>query len=155
MVEPPDTLPSSRHEVSQDQLARYADTSGDWNPLHLDPAFAAATPYGRPIAHGMLVLAFLSDMLSSAFGLSWSSGGKLRVRFRAPVYPGDVVVAEGALRKRSPPAGEVTYDVTCRSQTGEPVITGEATLPWPMAVEGPTAAEGSMAENGSQGSPSS
>ena len=64
MREAPERLRAVEHRVTQEQLARYAEASGDYNPLHLDPAFAAGTPYGRPIAHGMLVLAFVSELLA-------------------------------------------------------------------------------------------
>lgn len=141
------------HAITQEQLFRYADASGDRNPLHLDPDFAADTPYGKTIAHGMLVLASLSEMMTRAAGLAWLTGGKLKVRFRAPVFPGDTVTTSGVLR--SPAAGPapprppeaqaasgprppeapgrlgVIYDVTCRNQREQEVITGEASLIWP------------------------
>ena len=110
-------------------MVRYADASGDHNPLHLDPAFAAGTTYGKPIAHGMLVLAFLSEMLVNSFGLRWFDGGKLQVRFRAPVYPGDVVTAGGTLQTQSAEDDWTVYRVACTNQSGVEVITGEARVP--------------------------
>ena len=130
MAAPPATLATTVHPVSQDRLFRYAEASGDHNPLHLDPSFAAGTPYGRPIAHGMLVLAFLSVTLTKTFGLSWFAGGKLEARFRAPVYPGDVITAEGALQAAPADGGSATYRVSCTNQSGVQVITGQATVPW-------------------------
>ncbi len=142
MASPPSTLPPVTHAITQEQLFRYADASGDRNPLHLDPDFAAGTPYGGTIAHGMLVLAFLSEMMTRAAGMAWLTGGKLKVRFRATVYPGDTVTTRGVLR--APAAGpdpprppqapgrlRVVYDVACRNQREEEVITGEASLRWP------------------------
>ena len=63
----PETLTPVTHRVSQAQLVKYADASGDHNPLHLDGDIASGTPYGKPIAHGMLVLA--SVALLSAMGI--------------------------------------------------------------------------------------
>ena len=131
MATPPATLPGVAHAVSQAQINRYAEASGDHNPLHLDPAFAAGTQYGGTIAHGMLVMAFLSEMMTKAFGMVWVSKGKLKVRFRAPVYPGDTITSEGSLRQGGDESGEAAYNVACRNQSQEPVITGEARLPWP------------------------
>ena len=74
MAAPPPTLPSVERTVSQAQIVRYAEASGDHNPLHLDQAFAAGTSYGGTIAHGMLVMAFLSEMLTKAFGTGWIAG---------------------------------------------------------------------------------
>ena len=124
MDAPPATLRPVVHTITQGQLERYADASGDRNPLHLDPQFAAGTRFGRTIAHGMLVLAFLSEMMTQA-------SGRLKVRFRAPVFPGDVVATEASLRAGEPASGQAVYDVTCRNQSKEEVITGEATVPWP------------------------
>ena len=44
--------------------------SGDHNPIHTDPAFAATTPFERPIAHGMLLLAYVMEMLTTTYGAS-------------------------------------------------------------------------------------
>ena len=65
--------------VTQEQINRYAEASGDFNPIHLDAQFAAASSFGRIVAHGMLVLAFLSEMMTTAFGSAWLESGKLKV----------------------------------------------------------------------------
>jgi 3-hydroxybutyryl-CoA dehydratase len=127
MSNAPAAIAGPAHRVTQAQLQRYADASGDHNPLHLDPRFAATTPYGKTIAHGMLVLAFISEMLTKEFGKSWLCGGKLKTRFRAPVFPGDTVTASGTLRATAD--GMAVYDVAVRNQDGAEVITGEASVP--------------------------
>jgi 3-hydroxybutyryl-CoA dehydratase len=127
MAAPPETLQGKTRTITQAQLAKYADASGDANPLHLDAEFAAGTPYGKPIAHGMLVLAFISELLTQHYGKSWLCGGKLKVRFRAPVYPGDTVTASGRLKSASD--ATATYEVLVRNQDGESVISGDATVP--------------------------
>ena len=111
---------------SQPQINAYADASGDRNPIHVDPAFAATTPFGGTIAHGMLVLALIGDVMRGAFGDAWSETGKLKVRFKAPTRPGDTVTASASLTK----AGEGTseYAVQCATQSGEVVIEGRASV---------------------------
>ncbi len=127
MSSPPASLAGAAHRVTQAQIAKYADASGDRNPLHLDAELAAATRFGRPVAHGMLVLAFASELLARSFGRAWLCGGKLRARFRSPVYPGDVVTAHGTLT--SADAAQATYRVAVRNQDGVDVITAQATVP--------------------------
>jgi 3-hydroxybutyryl-CoA dehydratase len=127
MPKPPDPLGEINHTVSQAQLKRYADASGDHNPLHLDEEFAAGTPYGRTIAHGMLVLAFASELMTKSFGRAWLYGGTMKSRFRAPVFPGDTVTASGVLKSAT--ADSATYMVAVRNQDGTDVITSEATVP--------------------------
>jgi len=75
-----DVLPVVKKRVTQEQVRRYADASGDHNPLHLDADFAAKTAFKRPIAHGMLTLAFVMELLTQAFGRTFLEGGRLRVR---------------------------------------------------------------------------
>lgn len=83
--------PPRAYKVGQDTIDRYAVVSGDRNPLHIDPAFAATTPYGRTIAHGMMTLCFLSDSMEEWAGAAWAETGALEVAFLAPVYADETV----------------------------------------------------------------
>jgi acyl dehydratase len=112
--------------ITQEQLHDYAAASGDHNPIHVDPAFAAATPFGGTIAHGMLVLALIAEMMHAAHGDEWTRSGRLKVRFKAPTRPGDTVTASAEETKRRDEA--VEYAVQCASQTGEVLIEGRATV---------------------------
>ena len=114
--------------LTQEQIARYAAASGDHNPIHVDEAFARGTPFGGTIAHGMLVLASISEMMAAAFGEAWIIGGKLRVRFRAPARPGDTITAS-ARPQPSQDGSTLTYAVECRNQHGELLISGTAEVP--------------------------
>ena len=114
--------------LSQEQLVRYADASGDHNPIHLDETFALATPFGGTIAHGMLVLASISEMMAVAFGEAWLAQGKLRVRFRAPARPGDTITA-GARPQAAREGATLIYAVECRNQDDELLISGTAEVP--------------------------
>jgi 3-hydroxybutyryl-CoA dehydratase len=107
-------------------LSAYADASGDHNPIHIDEAFAKTTPMGGTIAHGMLVLSFIAEMMTAAFGERWLSSGSLDVRFRAPARPGDTVTARAT--PQEPKDGRLRYAVECVSQNGEALITGTAEL---------------------------
>ena len=129
-VEAGQALPELRKAVTQEQINRYAEASGDFNPIHLDAQFAAASSFGRIVAHGMLVLAFLSEMMTTAFGSAWLESGKLKVRFRAPAYPGDEVTTFGQVTKLTDQEGSrrAVCAVGCRNQGGEELITGEASV---------------------------
>ena len=92
-------LPSLAKTLSQEKIDRYARASGDFNPIHVDPAFAAQTPFGGTIAHGMLLLAYLSEMLTAAFGQAWLSGGRLKVRFKGAARSGETVAIGGHVQR--------------------------------------------------------
>ncbi len=111
-------------ELTQEKINRYAQAGGDGNPLHTDPEFAARTQFGGTIAHGMLLLAYLSEMMTAEFGSAWLSGGWLKVRFKAPARPGDTVSAVGHVLRAE--GGRTVCALECRNQQGETLVSGEA-----------------------------
>ena len=120
-------VPPVVKRLTQEQIIRYADAADDHNPVHVDEAFARTTPFGGTIAHGMLTLASIAEMLTAAFGERWLSQGRLRVRFRAPARPGDEVTAMATAQ--SPRDGSWVYGVECKNQRGELLISGTAEVP--------------------------
>ncbi len=122
------SLPEIKKSIRQENINLYAEASRDFNPIHIDEEFAKKTPLGGTIAHGMLILAYVSQMMTVAFGQSWLTGGKLNIRFKAPARPGDVITVSGKIRKLDKSEGYVLVDcdILCSNQKGEAVITGEA-----------------------------
>ena len=76
----------------------------------------------------MLVLAYISQMMTDAFGKYWLTGGNLNVRFKAPARPGDAVTTSGKIRQIEEIGSQklIRCEVLCQNQDGETVITGEA-----------------------------
>jgi 3-hydroxybutyryl-CoA dehydratase len=124
------SLPGLSKTVNQDNINLYAKASRDFNPIHIDPEFAARSAAGGTIAHGMLILAYLSQMMTMAFEENWLSGGKLNVRFKSPARPGDTIMVSGKINKIFAGQDEtiVKCDVICANQKGETVISGEASV---------------------------
>ena len=125
-----DSLPSVVKQITQKDINRYAEASGDFNPIHIDESFAAKTPLGGTIAHGMLILAYVSEMMTEAFGESWVEGGKLSVRFKAPARPGDTITTSGKIDSIEHKEGVAYINCSVEScnQKGETVITGGAVV---------------------------
>ncbi|MFH0941806.1 MAG: MaoC family dehydratase [Chloroflexota bacterium] len=123
-------LPELKKTVTQADISLYARASRDFNPIHIDPEFAKKTPLGGTIAHGMLILAYVSQMLTDAFGIEWLTGGRLDLRFKAPARPGDTVTVSGVVAAVQDVGGArlVSINVDCRNQKDETVITGEASV---------------------------
>lgn len=119
MNAPLPTLPPVSRVIGRDEILAYAGITGDFNPVHVDEAFAAATPFGKPIAHGMLSLNLLWQSLRR--GLGAAAPISLDVRFVRPVLSGTCVTAGGTARGDGP-----GYDVWVRDEGGEPVIVGTA-----------------------------
>ena len=125
-----DALPTVERHVTQARIDKYAEASGDFNPIHVDADFAAASQFGRTIAHGMMVAATISEVMSAAFQMDWVERGRLKLRFKAPVFPDDTVTAFGnvkSIRERDG-MSEVVCSVGVRRQDGQAAITGEATV---------------------------
>ena len=125
-----DTLPTVEKSVTQERIRAYAEASGDFNPIHIDQEFAATSRFGGIIAHGMMVAASISEMMSMAFHETWAENGRLKLRFRAPVRMGDSVTASGSVKRvrESSEGREIVCAVRVERQTGEAAITGDATV---------------------------
>ena len=122
-------LPPFTREVTQQRIAAYADVSGDHNPIHLDPEFAAGTQFGGVVAHGMLLYGFLCDAMKRAHPESWDLNGRMRSRFREPARPGNVVTITGS-RVETVSDGDlssiVRYSLECRNSDGQVLASGSA-----------------------------
>jgi 3-hydroxybutyryl-CoA dehydratase len=119
--------------ITQEKINLYAEASGDFNPIHVDESFAAKTPVGGTIAHGMLNLAYVSEMMTSAFGRSWLSGGKLRARFKEPARPGDTLTINGKIDcvEQKDDVSYANCSFECRNQKDETIVTGETIVKLP------------------------
>ena len=125
-----DSLPQVVKHVTQRDIDRYAEASGDFNPIHIDEAFATQTPLGGTIAHGMLILAYMSEMMTEAFGNNWLEGGKLSVRFKTPARPQDTITTSGKIDSIEYKEGVPYVNCILEScnQKGETVISGGAVV---------------------------
>ena len=91
--------PSSWREVTQETINAFARLTGDDNPIHVDAAFAAESPFGTRIAHGLLTLSLVIPHLRDIFHVEGSglnlNYGLNRLRFPAPVPSGSRIRASG------------------------------------------------------------
>ena len=115
--------------VTAEDVARFAAVTGDSNPLHRDPEYAARTRFGQCIAHGMLSAGFISAALGTKLApeccvvyLSQS------LRFLRPVKIGETVRAVAEVKGVDPQKRIVTVQTDCFNQDGEPVVKGEAVI---------------------------
>ena len=122
-----DTFSTSR-EVTDELVRKFAEVSGDYNPIHLDEEFAKNTRFGRRIAHGMLSGAFISAVLGNEFRHRKIVYLSQTMRFVAPVYIGDTVTATGTVTAIREDKGIVKLDTICTNQNGEMLVKGEAAV---------------------------
>jgi acyl dehydratase len=111
-------------EVDQVRIDQFAKATGDHQWIHVDPARAAAGPFGATVAHGFLTLSLLSQLAADAFriadtrmGLNY---GLDRVRFPSPVPVGSRLRAVCVLDRHDPIEGgaQLTLTVTIEREGG-------------------------------------
>ena len=112
--------------ITEREITLFAAASGDVNPLHLDAAYAATTPFGEPIAHGILS----ASLVSAAIALKLPGPGVVYVsqslRFLRPVKAGDELTARIEVTAKREDKKFVTLDCEIVNQHGKPVVTGQA-----------------------------
>src|SRR4029078_3050289 len=119
---------STPREIKDELIRKFAELSGDHNPIHLDEEFAKATRFGRRIAHGMLSGAFISAVLGYEFKERKIVYLSQTMKFTAPAYLDDTVTATATVTKIREDKGIVPLETVCTNQNGETVVTGEAVV---------------------------
>ena len=120
--------------LDEEAVRTFAALTGDVNPVHLDAAYAAETPFKRPIVHGMLT----ASLISAVLGTQLPGKGAIYVsqssQFRAPVYVGDDVTAEVTVTAIDTRRRRVTFATRCLVGDKE-VLRGEAVLIAPSRAQ--------------------
>ncbi|MBX6382571.1 MAG: MaoC family dehydratase [Microbispora sp.] len=121
-------LPPVRQPVTQELIDRYAELSGDHNPLHVDPDYAAGTPFGSTIAHGPIALQTFFVAATRASGAeTLPPGSKVSVTYRSPVRPGDEITCVAVDAGEEASGDEVRAE--CRTGDGTVVVSIAARIP--------------------------
>lgn len=106
----------------------FADVSGDHNPIHLDPEAAAQTPFGRPIVHGVFLLAVLSKVLAHDYPGPGCVAVSLSCKFLRPVPVGTEVKIEVRVEEKIERFGHVRMKAWIYGEGGKMAAAGEAVL---------------------------
>jgi acyl dehydratase len=119
--------PLVKAPIERIQLVKYAGASGDFNRIHVEEGFAVEAGYPSVIAHGMLSMGFLGQLVAAWVGPTRVR--RITARFRAVTFPGDTVTCRGevvAVRE-----GEVDLRLWTTRQDGTVTIEGTATVELP------------------------
>ena len=111
--------------VTEADVVLFAGVTGDFNPAHVDQAWAETTRFGGRIAHGMLSASFLSTVIAMKLPGPGSIYLEQSLRFTAPVRIGDTVTARVEVVETMP-KGRVRLATTVRTHEGTTVVEGEA-----------------------------
>ncbi len=119
----PEALRERVKVIDRAAIRAYAEITDDFNPIHVDPEFAARSPLGGIIAHGMLSLNLVWESLCDTLGPGVVTGTVLDIRFMRPVRENDEVTAGGNFVP-----GASGYAVWAKNQKGEIVLAGTLRL---------------------------
>ncbi len=121
--------------VASSDVVGFAEVTGDRNPIHLSEHFAAKTPFGTRIAHGL----YTASLISAVLGTRLPGPGAIYIsqtlNFRAPVRIGDTVEVSVSVAELMPEKFRARLACTC-SVAGEIVLDGEAWVKVPSKDAG-------------------
>lgn len=112
--------------LTAEQVEKYAEITGDYNPLHFDEAFAAGTKFGKLVVQGGLT----TEILNALVAMDMPGPGTVFLshdfKFVAPVFIGDTITGEAEVLSVHASKPVTQLKVTITRQTGETVLEGEA-----------------------------
>jgi 3-hydroxybutyryl-CoA dehydratase len=112
--------------VTDADVYLFAGVSGDFNPAHIDEAYAQGTFFKTRIAHGMLSAGFISAVIGTRLPGPGTVYLKQTLNFLAPVRIGDTVTARVEVIEKLEEKKRVRLKTTCTNQEGVVVLDGEA-----------------------------
>jgi phosphate acetyltransferase len=112
--------------LTERDLQLFAETSGDFNPVHLDHAYAATTAFGERIAHGMWSGALISAAIATTLPGPGTVYRSQTLKFSKPVKLGDTITITLTVTDKKDRIKLVTIECEGRNQRDEIVVKGEA-----------------------------
>lgn len=121
--------------ITHREVEAFAVVSGDHNPLHLDPEYAANTDFGEVIAHGMLTGALISATIAMQLPGPGSVYLGQSIQFRAPVFLGDTLTVALTVTDKHAKRPWVTLACVVTNQDDKTVARGDAQVQAPTVKE--------------------
>lgn len=118
----------------------FAGITGDFNPTHVNNVFAKDTSYGKTVAHGLLSIGYISNILGTQLPGPGSITVGLDCNFLKPVFIGDTITANVMVTKLDKERNRVWLRTFVTNQRGELVVDGEAKM-MPVTSEAREAAQ--------------
>jgi acyl dehydratase len=118
---------SFAHDVVEEDVTRFAELSGDWNPLHVDAAHARTTELGRPIVHGMFIGALFSRLVGMFLPGRYALYLSQTLDFARACHVGEHLEITGQVLSLHPSTATVVIQ-TQASRDGEAIVRGKATV---------------------------
>lgn len=115
-------------KFTERDVGQYSELSMDFNPVHLDPDFAAQSMFGQRIVHGMLVSSLFSGLLGKHLPGEGTIYLGQDIKFKKPVYLDQNITATVEVIEVRDDKPIITLATTCVNDEGETVVTGQAVV---------------------------
>ena len=122
--------------VSESDVYMFAGITGDFSPNHVNKAYMEKSSYGRLLAHGALMVGFMSTVSTMAIAHTREADetpvslGYDRIRFLKPVFLGDTITVEYEFTEVDVERKRSTADIRITNQDGELTTVGQHILKW-------------------------
>lgn len=114
--------------ITDEDIRAFAQATGDTNSIHLDDEAAAASVFGRRVAHGMLTAGVISAILGNDLPGPGTIYLGQDMKFKAPVFIGDTVTATVELTQYREDRRIATFHTTVTNQDGVLILVGDAVV---------------------------
>jgi 3-hydroxybutyryl-CoA dehydratase len=115
-------------KITQDEIAKFGEISGDLNSAHFDEDYAKTTIFKKPIVHGM----FIGSLFSKIFGMEYPGEGTIycsqSLKFLKPVYPDTNLKIVVTVEQINLEKNRVIFRTEVFDESNECMLTGEAML---------------------------
>ncbi|MBI4445800.1 MAG: MaoC family dehydratase N-terminal domain-containing protein [Acidobacteria bacterium] len=132
--EPNEVITTARRTITEADIVNFAGLSGDFNPLHTDEEFARSTPFGKRIAHGMLVVSAVTGLANQMGVFEGTTLALMEqtIRYKGAVVPGDTIHLKLRVAEKKESSkqdrGVVTFETRVKNQRDETVVEGHWVL---------------------------
>lgn len=116
------------HVLVEEDILKFAELTGDYNPLHLNEEYARKTYFRKPVVHGMLSASFISTLIGMKLpgpGALWTSQS---IEFLRQSYIGDTLKLVSTVKQKSTATRTLVLKIVITNQHNQKIISGESTV---------------------------
>jgi acyl dehydratase len=122
-----DAVESTRR-VSVEDILSFAEISGDFNPIHIDPEFARTSQFGRVIAHGPIALGLAGNVVGTQLPGLGTIAISSAIRHLRPIYADDCITTRAEISAMDLDSRRVTLSLSWVNQDGKLIAEGETVV---------------------------
>lgn len=119
---------NTQRKITSEIVDAFAQFSGDYNPLHMEEAFARHTTFQRRVVHGMIIASYVSTLIGMQLPGSGALWSQQNFRWKVPVFIGDELDISLTIQHKSQATNTIKVDVKAINQNGIVVMDGEGVV---------------------------